>query len=148
MNIAMTGRLTVARPPAEAFDLFTPRGEERWVPGWRPRFPAPTTDDTAPGTVFETDVHGRFTTWVVVERTPGRRIRYARVVPGDTAGTVTVDLADAGGHTDVTVTYVLTALTSSAIEPLRGFAARYRDMLRQWADAIAASLEPDLSPRS
>jgi hypothetical protein len=144
MNIAMTGSLTVARPPAEAFVLFTPRGEERWVPGWQPRFPAPTTDDTAPGTVFETDVHGRLTTWVVVERTPGRRIRYARVVPGDTAGTVTVDLSDAGGHSEVTVTYELTALTPSALEPLRGFAARYRDMLRQWADAIAATLERDL----
>jgi len=149
MNIVKTGSLTVARPPADAFDLFTPRGEERWVPGWQPRFPVPTTDDSAPGTVFETDVHGRFTTWVVVDRTPGRRIRYARVAPGDTAGTVTVDLTDAGGQCDVTVTYELTALTASAIEPLRGFAARYDDMLRDWADAIAASLPAGpVSPRT
>jgi hypothetical protein len=144
MTIAMTGSLTVARPPAEAFELFTPRGEERWVPGWRPRFPAPTSDDTAPGTVFETDVHGRFTTWIVVERTPGRRIRYARVVAGDNAGTVTVDLTDAThGQSKVTVTYELTALTASAAEPLRGFAAHYRDLLRHWADAIATSLDRD-----
>ena len=140
MNLAMSGHLTVARPPAEAFGYFTPRGEERWVPEWRPRFPAPTGDDTAPGTVFETDAHGRTTTWVVVERTPGRRIRYARVVPGDTAGTVTVELADDGGHSDVTVTYELTALSASAIERLRGFAARYPEMLKGWADAIAACL--------
>jgi hypothetical protein len=142
MNLTMTGHLSVARPPAEAFVYFTPRGEERWVPEWRPRFPAPTVDDTAPGTVFETDAHGRTTTWVVVDRTPGRRIRYVRVVPGDTAGTVTVDLTGTGGHSDVTVTYELTALRPSAIEPLRGFAARYPDMLRQWAAAIAASLTP------
>jgi hypothetical protein len=142
MNVTLTGSLTVARPPAEAFDLFTPRGEERWVPGWRLRFPAAVTDDTAQGTVFETDVHGRLTTWVVVERAPGRRIRYARVVAGDNAGTVTVDLAEATpGHSDVTVTYELTALTASAVEPLRGFAARYRDMLREWAGAIAATLD-------
>ena len=149
MNLALTGHLTVARPPDEAFVYFTPRGEERWVPGWRPRFPAPAADDTAPGTVFETDAHGRTTTWMVVDRTPARRIRYARVAPGDTAGTVTVELAGAGGHTDVTVTYELTALTASAIEPLRGFAARYDDMMRQWADAIAASLgDPGrVSPR-
>jgi hypothetical protein len=149
VNLVMTGHLTVARPPADAFVYFTARGEERWAPGWRPRFPAPTDDDTAPGTVFETDAHGRTTTWVVVERTPARRIRYARVAPGDTAGTVTVDLADAAGHTDVTVTYELTALTASAIEPLRGFAARYDDMMRQWADAIAADLADPVgvSPR-
>ena len=140
MKVELTGVLTVARPPAEAFALFTARGEQRWVPGWHPRFPAATDDDSAPGTVFETDGHGRTTTWVVVERTPGRRIRYARIVPGDTAGTVTVDLAgdDDAGHSDVTVTYELTALTPSAIEPLRGFAARYPEMLRHWADAISA----------
>ena len=69
MNVAISGQFTVARPPAEAFELFTARGEERWVPGWRPRFPAAAdVDDTAPGTVFETDMHGRTTTWVVVER--------------------------------------------------------------------------------
>ena len=141
MTTVLTGTLTVDLPPSQAFRLFTPRGEEDWVAGWRPRFPAPADDDSAPGTVFETDAHGRTTTWVVVDRTPGHRIRYARVVPGDTAGTVTVELADAGGHSDVTVTYDLTALSASAIEPLRGFAARYPDMLRHWADAIAASLD-------
>ena len=140
MNVAISGQFTVARPPAEAFELFTARGEERWVPGWRPRFPAAAdVDDTAPGTVFETDMHGRTTTWVVVERVGESRIRYARIVPGDTAGTVTVELAG-DQHSDVTVTYELTALTPSAIEPLRGFAAHYPEMMRQWADAIAASL--------
>jgi hypothetical protein len=139
MKVALTGSLTVARPPAEAFDLFTARGEQRWVPGWQPRFPAPADDDTAPGTVFETDGHGRTTTWVVVERTRGQRIRYARIAPGDTAGTVTVVLTgNAYGHSDVAVTYELTALTPSAIEHLRGFAARYPQMLRDWAEAIAA----------
>jgi hypothetical protein len=141
VNVVLAGNLIVARPPERAFELFTPRGEGRWVAAWRPRFPAPTDDDSAPGTVFETDADGRTTTWVVVERTPGRRIRYARVVPGDHAGTVTVDLADgAGGHSEVTVTYELTALTASAVERLRGFAARYPDMLRQWANAITATL--------
>lgn len=139
----LTGQLGVARPPAEAFVLFTARGEQGWVPGWQPRFPAPTDDDTAPGTVFQTGAHGRTTTWVVVERTPGRRIRYARVAPGDTAGTVTVDLADGDtGHSEVTVTYELTALTPSAMEPLRGFAARYPQLLRDWEAAIAAAVTP------
>jgi hypothetical protein len=117
------------------------------VPGWRPRFPAAANDaddtdvdDTVPGTVFETDMHGRITTWVVVERAGNSRIRYARVVPGDTAGTVTVELAG-DQHSEVTVTYELTALTASAEEPLRGFAAHYPEMMRQWADAIAASLK-------
>ena len=36
----LTGRIQVALPPGEAFRLFTPRGEEEWVHGWQPRFPA------------------------------------------------------------------------------------------------------------
>jgi hypothetical protein len=132
----LTGRFPVALPPDAAFRLFTPLGERDWVPGWNPRFPVPTADDSAPGTVFETPG----TTWVVVDRTPGRRVRYARIARGATAGTVTVDLADAGGHSDVTVTYEITALTDAAAPDLDGFAAGYPEMLRAWEDAIAASI--------
>jgi hypothetical protein len=32
----VTGRIPVGLPPAEAFRLFTPRGEQDWAPGWRP----------------------------------------------------------------------------------------------------------------
>jgi hypothetical protein len=135
----LTGRLRVAGPPARAFRLFTARGEEDWVPGWRPRFPVPTPDDTAPGTVFETTAHGRTTTWIVVDREPGRLIRYARVVPGVTAGTVTVELAGAGRDTEVTVTYELTALSDAGEAEVREFAAGYGDFLRSWETAIAAA---------
>jgi hypothetical protein len=141
VNITLTGHLSVPLPPAQAFDLFTPRGEQRWVAGWEPRFPAAATDDSAPGTVFETIAHGHTTTWVVAERTRGRRIRYARVVPGINAGTVTVALSGgADNHSDVTVVYELTALKASAVRHLHDFAAGYPDMLRQWADAIAMTL--------
>ena len=107
----LTGRLRVAAPPDEAFRLFTARGEQEWVPGWRPQFPAPVDDDTAPGTVFQTDLHGRATTWTVVDSVPGRSIRYARVTAGLDAGTVTVALSRAGRGSEVTFTYDITALT-------------------------------------
>lgn len=134
----LTGRIQVALPAREAFRLFTPRGEEAWVDGWQPRFPAPTPDDTEPGTVFETGADGRRTVWVVIERQPGERISYARVVPGEQAGTVTVEIADSGAHCDVTVTYHLTALTDSAGDELAGFADRYPVFLQSWQDAISA----------
>ncbi|MGK5555570.1 hypothetical protein ACSNOI_28525 [Actinomadura kijaniata] len=133
----LTGRLSVPLPPEEAFLLFTPRGEERWVEGWRPRFPVPTADDTAPGTVFETS-HAETTTWVVLERHPGHRVSYARVTPGVQAGTVTVTLtADGDRRSTVEVTYDLTALTPGAAEDLDRFAAGYPAFLRSWQDAIA-----------
>jgi len=144
----LTGRITVALPPAEAFRLFTPRGEQSWVPGWHPWFPAQAPDDTEPGTVFETDAHGQRTIWLVTGREPGKRIRYARVTPGDQAGTVTVTITAAGAHSEVEVTYQLTALTPAAGPKLRDFADRYPAYLQAWEDAIAAWLHDRHLPAS
>jgi hypothetical protein len=137
----LTSRIKVALPPAEAFRLFTPRGEQDWVHGWQPRFPAPAPDDTEPGTVFETRAHGEHTIWVVTDRQPGKSICYARVTPGELAGTVTVIITDAGGHSEVEVTYQLTALTPTADHHLREFADGYPVYLRSWQDAIATWLQ-------
>ncbi len=129
----LIGHIRVGLPPSRAFWLFTPRGEEEWAPGWKPRFPVPVPDDTRPGTVFETDAHGQRTVWLVVDRSEGRRISYARVTPGDRAGTVTVviDAAGQGGEqSDVEVTYDLTALTGAAERDLASFAGTYPDYLR------------------
>lgn len=136
----LTGTLTVRLPPDQAFRLFTPLGEQDWVQGWKPHFPAGVTDDTTPGTVFETNAHDQSTIWVVVDCERNRRISYARVAPQVEAGTVTVTLNEVGGHSDVTVTYVLTSLTDDAQPRLHEFAAHYPAFLRSWQDAIEASL--------
>lgn len=138
MRRRLTGRIRVALPPGEAFRLFTPRGEQDWVHGWHPRFPAPAPDDTEPGTVFETSAHGQHAIWLVTDRQPGQRISYARVIPGDQAGTVTVTLDAAGQHSDVEVTYELTALNGPASRKLAEFADGYPAYLRSWQDAITA----------
>lgn len=133
----LTGRIRVGLPPAEAFRLFTARGEQDWAPGWDPHFPSLTPDDTEPGTVFETGGHGQRTIWVVTGRQPGCYISYARMTPGDRAGTVTVELSAAGGASDVEVTYQLTALSAAAEAGLREFAAGYPAYLQSWQDAIS-----------
>lgn len=135
----LTGRFEVALPPEEAFTLFTPRGEERWVKGWQPHFPVPAEDDTAPGTVFETAGHGHeVTTWIVVDCERGSRISYARLTPGSRAGTVTVTVeGDPGGRSSVQVTYALTALSPEGALELKTFATGYQAFLESWREAIA-----------
>ena len=137
----LTGRIQVDLPPGEAFRLFTPRGEEDWVHGWHPRFLVPVTDDTEPGTVFETHAHGHHATWLVTSREPGRRISYARVIPGEQAGTVTVTVSASGRGTEVAVLYDLTALTSAANLKLVEFADRYPAYLQSWQEAITVWLD-------
>jgi hypothetical protein len=138
---------SVRLPPGyeAALFLFTPRGEKLWAEGWDPQFPAPADDDTEPGTVFETDHGQQRTTWVVCAREPGRSVRYARVVHGQNAGTVTVtldDAAPAGGSRVATVDYDLTALSGEAAADLARFAAHYPQYLQHWEQAIADATSP------
>ncbi|MEU7739880.1 SRPBCC family protein [Nonomuraea sp. NPDC049158] len=148
-QVRLSGQLAVAMPPAEAFRLFTPRGEEEWVAGWLPRFPVPTDDDSEPGTVFETDAHGERTTWVVLGRERGRHVSYARVTPGSRAGTVRVAVgAGHGGGSAVRVTYELTALSPAGERELREFADGYPAFLASWERDIAARFGPEATSRT
>ena len=137
----LAGRIQVDLPPGEAFRLFTPRGEEDWAHGWHPRFPVPSADDSEPGTVFETHAHGQHATWLVTSREAGERISYARVIPGEQAGTVTVVTRASGDGTEVEVVYDLTPLTNAANLKLRQFAASYPAYLLSWQEAITVCLD-------
>ena len=146
MRHRLSERIHVALPAAEAFQLFTPRGERRWAQGWDPTFPAPTDDDSEPGTVFETEAHGRRGIWLVIDRIPGQRIAYAQVTPGERAGTVRVTLDPAEAGTQVEVVYELTSLSETGEHHLEQFAEGYGEYLRSWQDAIAAHLEDSGTP--
>lgn len=136
----LSGRISVRLPPADAFRLFTPRGEQDWAHHWFPRFPVPVIDDSEPGTVFETHAHGHRAVWVVTGREPGRRISYSRVIPGGSAGTVTVILSPSGEYSQAEVIYEITALTPEASAELRNFAEGYPAYLRSWQDEIEHAL--------
>ena len=123
--------------PDRAWRLFTADGERRWVAGWEPTFPA-GDDDELPGTVFTTESSGLPTFWVVTSVEPGRRLGYAKVTPGDLAGSVTVELSptDDEDSTQVTVTYRLTALDDAARPGLADFARTFPEFLAGWRRAI------------
>src|SRR5438067_6438767 len=113
MRKRLSDQLHVALPTEEAYRLFTARGEREWVDGWDPMFPVPTSDDSEPGTVFETDAHGLRTTWLVTDREWGRRIAYAQLIPGERAGRITVTLDATEGGSEVEVVYELTPLSEA-----------------------------------
>ena len=141
MRKRLSDRFHVALPTDEAFRLFTPRGEREWVHGWDPKFPAPSTDDSWPGTVFETEAHGVRCTWLVTDREWGRRIAYAQVIPAERAGSVTVTLDAVEGGSDVEVVYELTPLSEAGARRLEQFADSYGEYLRSWQAAIAEYLD-------
>jgi hypothetical protein len=102
--------------------LFTASGERAWAPGWDP-----VGDDDC----WQTHGHGTVTYWLTVDRSP-TSARYARVTPGDTAGTVAVSCAADGESTTVNVTYDLTAIGPAGEHRLPAFEQGYADMLLAW----------------
>jgi hypothetical protein len=138
-RVRLSGVVPVPVHVSDALRLFTPTGEKAWAPGWDPRFPVPTEDDSEPGTVFEV-VHGDVqSVWMVCRSEPGRLIQYARVFPGRTAGTITVTLVAAPAGSVATVDYDLTALTAEGAEEIAELADGYEAYLAGWARAIAES---------
>ena len=126
----LTGSFFLTAAPEAVMPLFTASGERAWAPGWDPG-----GDDDC----WQTTAHGRVTYWLTVDRTP-TSARYARITPGDTAGTVAVSCGETDGGTQVTVTYALVALESAGERRLVEFAAEYPAMLREWQRLTSALL--------
>lgn len=110
--------------------LFTASGEKAWAPGWDP-----VGDDDC----WQTTAHGHTTYWLTVDRSP-TSARYARVTPGDTAGTVAVTCSAVEGGTEVSVTYDLIALGPAGEARLPSFEAGFADMLLEWQRLTSALL--------
>jgi hypothetical protein len=139
--VRLSHTISVPLPFEEAVRCFTPEGERAWIDGWDPVYPAGREavgeDGDEPDGVWLT----AGTTWVVTDRTEGRR-RYARVESGVSAGTVTVDCRPDGERTAVEVTYALTALSDEGAERLEELAGAFPQHIDEWARAIAGRLLP------
>lgn len=138
-NLTRSVEITVGLPREPAMRLFTAEGERRWAEGWDPRYPEPTRRE-GPGAVFTTAHDDHQTTWVMVDH-GAERIRYARVTPGMTAGTVSVDVVASDEHaTRVRVTYDLTALSAAGEKWLASFTQDFESEIASWAADIAADI--------
>ena len=146
-RVRATHNFELPLPAVDAFDLFTAKGEQRWVPGWSPDILGQLPQH--PGLVFLTEAHGHGTIWTVIESDPGSLChRYSRVTPGHTAGIVEVRLSPAGSACRVDISYDMTALAddhAAALAPYAGEA--FRTMIANWRKLILAALgqEPALS---
>jgi hypothetical protein len=135
-TIRCSAELSVDRLSSDVIPLFTPEGERSWADGWDPRYPEPQRREK-PGAVFLTRHGDEETAWVVVDQSADR-VRYARVTPDVSAGTVEVSvLATEQSHTRLRVDYDLTALSDAAVQRLEEFEAQFSTYIAHWETAIA-----------
>jgi hypothetical protein len=139
LTVRRTAEIIVGLPREQAIAMFTAEGERRWAEGWDPQYPEPGRREGA-GAVFTTAHGAHQTTWIMVDQHP-EGVRYARVTPGMTAGTVAVDvLSTDTDSTRVAVTYDLTALSVEGEHWLATFDSHYDAEVGSWASDIASAI--------
>ena len=125
--------------PDRALPLFTPKGEESWVPGWAPHYITPENGDTVRGMIFTTGAGADQILWTCLDYAPEEgHARYFRAVPGNRISIVEVHcVSDGDAGSRVTVSYAHASLGEAGDEFIRaqstqGFAAE----IDQWRGLI------------
>lgn len=138
VHVELTGVIEMALPKEEAFPLFQPEGERRWVAGWEPRYLHPVEPDAREGIVFQTTTGEGTATWIQTRHDPtGGVASYVYVVPGHRATMVDVGVDPAGeDRSRAQVTYRMTSLSSDADAFVREFGDGFGEFMAQWEQAI------------
>ena len=91
MKVEFAHEITIKLPIGEAFPLFTPKGEESWVPGWAPVYISPTTGETTKEMLFRTGDGDQTTYWACLDYEPvNLHARYLRLTPASQCAIVDV----------------------------------------------------------
>ncbi len=127
------------RPVEAAFPLFTPKGEESWVPGWRPRYLQPPSGETCEEMLFVTGEGEEETFWTCLAYQPETwHARYLRVTPASRVAFVDVRCKPEGSdRTRVRVAYQIHALTNTGQAYLEALPqSAFIEMIDTWLRLI------------
>jgi hypothetical protein len=145
VHVEREGTVRVGLPPERALELFTPRGEELWVPGWKPEYLHPRDGSITDGAVFTTRADGHTTYWLVTRWDPAAlTARYARITPALHAADVEIRCSADDDGTAVTVRYRLTALTDEGAAAVEEWTAGwFAEHMETWESLLVDSLGQD-----
>ncbi|GAB4349451.1 MAG: hypothetical protein Kow0026_04880 [Oricola sp.] len=132
--------ITVDRPIADAFPLFTPRGEEGWVPGWKPDYFAPEGGETEKDMLFATGEGEERTWWTCLDWLPDKHfVRYLRLTPGSRAAFVEIECRARDAKTTlVTVSYDIQALGAPGERYIADMTDEaFAGMIGEWPELIS-----------
>lgn len=124
------------------FPLFTPIGEEAWVPDWNPTY-LTKGKDTREEMLFTTGDGNEKTYWTCLKWQPKvHHARYLRITPASRIAIVDVRCtAKSAACTKVRVSYTLTPLIKNGEAKIdRVTAQSFAASIDEWADLIHAHL--------
>lgn len=140
--------IRVALPVDEAFLLFTPRGEEAWVPGWSPDYILPVTGETCMDMVFRTGSGEETTIWTCLEWQPERHhVRYLRTTPAQRVAFVEVNCHAEGNETKAAISYGYVPLSAKGEEMTAAMTQEtFAASIDEWSVLIANYLKHERKP--
>ncbi len=141
MQKDISHEIMVDRPASEAFTLFTPKGEEAWVPGWNPTYTRPETGETCEEMIFTTREGDEKTFWTCLSWQPDQwHVRYLRLTPASRVAFVDVRCRPEGpARTRVRVAYQVQALTEHGRSYLENLTeSEFAKSIDEWSDLIRA----------
>jgi hypothetical protein len=142
-SIELGGAFTLAMPPDHAFELFSPLGEKRWVPGWDPELIHPPGVAWERGLIFRTREERGEAVWVVTALDRARHeAEYYRVEAGRYVARVQVRCSPGGGdETRVTVTYTFVGLSEAGNRDISAMTEQaYQEKMARWRAWITKAL--------
>jgi hypothetical protein len=132
---AFRGEVPVPAGPEEAFPLFSPEGERRWVPGWDPEILHPAGGDWREGQIFRTREAKEEAVWIVTRLDPARRqVEYHRVEPGRYVARIEVGCVSAAeGETRAEVVYSFIGLSEEGNREIEAMTQEeYQVKMKRW----------------
>jgi hypothetical protein len=136
-------QFVVQAPFSRAATLFGPEGERCWAgQHWNPEFLYPQPGEDIQGAVFTVPHGPHKSVWVNTRfDLAGGRMQYVSFVPDTLVFTVDVRLTALDpSTTSVEVTYVRTALGTTANDDVRALGVRDRESGPHWQQAIESCL--------
>jgi len=142
---AFRGRLLVRGEVADVFPLFSPEGEELWVPGWVPEYlhPDPAETKWAQGQIFRTHEEMGEAIWVVTRLDRAQhRVEYHRVEPGRYVAHISVDCRPLPSRwTEVSTAYSFIGLSEIGNGEIAAMTQQaYDAKMSRWSEWIARHL--------
>jgi hypothetical protein len=142
-SLTLLGSVTLRVEPPECFLLFSPEGERRWVPGWKPDLLYPIGVEWAEGQLFRSREEFGDAIWIVskLDRL-GWNVLYYRVEPGRYVANINIrviQIEDARSKAIIAYSFVgLSEARNSEIASMSQSA--FDEKMRRWSDWLEACL--------
>jgi hypothetical protein len=142
-SIELTGSFSLPAPPEKTFELFSPLGEKRWVPGWDPEIIHPPGVVWDRGMIFRTREERGDAIWFVTALDRERHeVEYYRVEAGRYVARVQVRCSAATAvATRVQVTYTFVGLSEVGNDDIAAMSQEaYGEKMQRWQGWITEGL--------